>query len=100
MPSIELNKLQGVSGVRALAQGDRSQFEKSPASRVGTAQSADAKPGVEIEVAAGLDAAEPPVDSDRVSQIRDALRDGTYPLVPTKIADAMIAARVGFGLEK
>ena len=35
----------------------------------------------------------PPVDTDRVSQIRNALKDGTYPLVPASVADAMIASR-------
>ena len=34
-----------------------------------------------------------PVDHDRVSDIRTALRSGSYPLVPAKVADAMIAAR-------
>ncbi|MEC7889420.1 MAG: flagellar biosynthesis anti-sigma factor FlgM [Pseudomonadota bacterium] len=35
---------------------------------------------------------ETPIDSDRVSEIRKALETGTYPLIPTKIADAIIAA--------
>jgi negative regulator of flagellin synthesis FlgM len=34
----------------------------------------------------------PPVDAERVAQIRDAIEKGSYPLVPAKIADAMIAA--------
>ncbi|MCP5395392.1 MAG: flagellar biosynthesis anti-sigma factor FlgM [Sphingomonadaceae bacterium] len=33
-----------------------------------------------------------PVDTDRVSEIRKAVEQGTYPLTPAKIADAMIAA--------
>ena len=33
-----------------------------------------------------------PVDSERVQQIRRAIEQGTYPLVPAKVADAMIAA--------
>lgn len=33
-----------------------------------------------------------PVDVDRVTEIRKAVEDGSYPLVPTRIADAMIAA--------
>ncbi|WP_375289059.1 flagellar biosynthesis anti-sigma factor FlgM [Qipengyuania sp.] len=37
--------------------------------------------------------AEAPVDNQRVSEIRDALREGRYPLLPFKIADAMIAAK-------
>lgn len=43
--------------------------------------------------AIGLSAgAEPPVDADRVSEIRQAVEEGRYPIVPAKIADAMIAA--------
>mgnify|MGYP001181328845 CR=1 FL=1 len=33
-----------------------------------------------------------PVDGDRVAQIRQAIADGTYPLVPSEIADGIIAA--------
>ena len=35
-----------------------------------------------------------PVDQDRVSQIRDAVQNGNYPVIPTRIGDAMIAAGV------
>lgn len=35
---------------------------------------------------------EPPVDGERVAEIRRALEDGRYPLVPARIADAMIAS--------
>lgn len=38
-----------------------------------------------------------PVDRERVSQIKKAVQTGTYPLLPTKISDAMIAA--GFMLQ-
>ena len=33
-----------------------------------------------------------PVDTDRVSEIRKAIEQGTYPLIPTEIADGIIAA--------
>ena len=36
--------------------------------------------------------AEAPVDVERVKDIRQAIETGNYPLVPAKIADAMIAA--------
>lgn len=39
---------------------------------------------------------EPPMDNDRVAEIRNALREGRYPLLPAKLADHMIAA--GFAL--
>ena len=38
---------------------------------------------------AGADA---PFDTDRVAEIRKAVEQGRYPIVPTRIADAMIAA--------
>ena len=96
MPSFELNKLQAVSGIRGLAEtDDRSIEARSPrTSGPPTAAAAPASGGVSIEVGSGLDASTPPVDSDRVSEIRNALRDGNYPLVPTKIADAMITAQL------
>ena len=36
--------------------------------------------------------AEAPVDGDRVAEIRKAVEQGRYPVLPTRIADAMIAA--------
>ena len=33
-----------------------------------------------------------PIDSDRVADIRRAIERGAYPIVPAKIADAIIAA--------
>ncbi|MCJ2184938.1 flagellar biosynthesis anti-sigma factor FlgM [Novosphingobium sp. 1949] len=47
-----------------------------------------------VETSAALDPGEAPVDTDRVATIRKAVEDGHYPLVPTQIADAMIAAGV------
>jgi len=58
----------------------------------GSAAIPTAQPGVlaNAEVISAGNAS--PVDNERVSQIRTALREGTYPLVPAKLADAMIAA--------
>lgn len=33
-----------------------------------------------------------PVDVDRVAEIRKAIEQGTYPLIPNEIADGIIAA--------
>ena len=41
-----------------------------------------------------LDPGKAPVDTDRVAEIRKAIEDGRYPIVPSKIADAMIAAQI------
>jgi negative regulator of flagellin synthesis FlgM len=37
-------------------------------------------------------ASTPPVDQDRIALIRKAIAEGSYPVVPAKIADAIIAA--------
>ncbi len=47
---------------------------------------------VRVETSTSFDALQPPVDQARVTEIRNALKQGNYPLYPTKIADAMIAA--------
>ena len=96
MPSVEISKLQGIGPVRALSDSERAQSGQRPAA---TAQ-AEARPGVTVEIGAGAVAeiGTPPFEPERVEKIRSALRDGTYPLVPTKIADAMIAAQVSFAI--
>lgn len=100
MPSFELSKLQGISATRALSESDRSLIEARTRS-AGDPKDADSvragvTSGVAIEVGASGDASTPPVDGDRVDQIRKALKDGSYPLVPAEIADSIIAARVAF----
>lgn len=47
---------------------------------------------VEVSVKELPQAGNAPVDADRVDEIRKAVEQGSYPLVPAKIADAMIAA--------
>ena len=38
-------------------------------------------------------AAKPPVDIERVQDIKRALQEGRYPIVPARIADRLIAAQ-------
>lgn len=65
-----------------LAAGER---PASPASRMQTTAPSTG------EV---LDPGAIPVDTDRVQIIRKAIENGTYPLVPARIADAVIAAGI------
>ena len=51
-------------------------------------------PGVSVETTGTPSAGEAPVDNERVAAIRSALQQGTYPLKPAEIADAIIAARL------
>lgn len=95
MPSVELSKLQGIAVTRAVATSERAQIE----TRAGAPRSSAAPtPGVSVEIGEISSAASAPVNAERVQEIRAALKDGSYPLVPTKIVDAMIAAQVSFAL--
>lgn len=70
----------------------REQAAAGAAPRAGQASrpAAGAQPVVATETLGS--AATPPIDRDRVALIRKAIADGSYPVVPAKIADAMIAA--------
>lgn len=50
--------------------------------------------GATVETTEALDPGAAPVNADRVEEIRKAVESGKYPLIPAKIADAMIAAGV------
>jgi len=102
MPSFEMNRLQSITGVSPVQTADRAKAKVAPDGSVpspeGAAADSTKSTGVAVEIAAPA-ASGPPVDTDRVAEIRNALRDGTYPLVPAKIADAMIAAQLKFEIE-
>ncbi len=100
MPSFELSKLQAVTGVRALSGTDRAALEARSSRSSGSAAPNTPTSGVSIEVGTSVKAPNPPVNSERVQEVRKALKEGSYPLVPAEIADAMIAARLSFGIEK
>jgi negative regulator of flagellin synthesis FlgM len=46
----------------------------------------------EVQTSLAVGAGTVPLDQDRVAQIRKAVESGTYPVIPTRISDAMIAA--------
>jgi len=83
---IEIGPIAPVRAIRASPYG--ASPERKPA----------AVPDAAVEIEAAALAAAPPVDADRVAAIRAALADGSYPLVPTRIADAMIAAGLRLSL--
>ncbi len=94
MPSVELSKLPGIGAPRALSASERAQVEPRPRPAAATSTGNSAATGISLEVTGAAEVLAPPVDAERVAEIRKALRDGTYPLVPTRIVDAMIAAQV------
>ncbi len=84
MPNFDIGPLRGASAVEQRITREHRETNSTP----------ETARGNEIAAAASnvLDAGEPPINHDRVAEIRKAIEDGTYPLVPQKIADAMIAA--------
>jgi negative regulator of flagellin synthesis FlgM len=66
---------------RKSADGGDDRFPSAKASPVATVARSDA-----------LDPGKPPVDAERVATIRKAIESGDYPVIPTTVADAVIAA--------
>lgn len=60
------------------------------ASRAVRSRTADASAPEALSVRSAGDSS--PVDAGRVAEIRKAIEEGRYPLIPTRVADAMIAA--------
>ncbi len=83
MPAIQFGPALPVSPVEAkplrTAQG-------------GAKPQVTASPATETSASDALDPGAPPVDAERVSMIRKAVESGTYPVVPARVADAIIAA--------
>lgn len=66
----------------------------APAQRISASQrtAAETQESEAPVSTARVSAGERTVDHDRVAEIRKALADDRYPLIPTEIADAIIAA--------
>ena len=84
MPPIELGPTRPVGAV-----------DVRIARSAGTKQDAPTRAEAGKATVVKSDALEPgaaPVDGERVAEIRKAVESGTYPLLPTRVADAIIAA--------
>ena len=86
MRDIGLPDIGGPAGLRrGVAPVERVSAARKPADQAATTQGMNA-----VSAATAGDTA--PVDSDRVAEIRKAIKDGTYPILPVEIADGIIAA--------
>ena len=91
MSPIEIGAIRAVGPVQVKTATTPGQAN----AKVGTQPAAvtDTGSAAQVERSSALDAgAKPPVDAERVKVIRRAIETGAYPVVPAKIADAMIAA--------
>jgi negative regulator of flagellin synthesis FlgM len=85
--AVQLNTVQPAAQTAVAADSTSTTPASTPAST--TAQTSAA---AEVQTSLTVSAGTVPVDQTRVDQIRKAVQNGTYPLVPTKIGDAMVAA--------
>lgn len=88
-----LNRLRAEQAARVAPNAAARPVAGNSAGSAAPAHSAQAPlaatPSVTTRALAG---SEPPVDTDRVAMIRKAVEQGNYPVMPARIADAMIAA--------
>lgn len=79
-------RLASVTTTQASATTSVSETEAA-----GTTAAVDSQSATDLSRAM---ASEAPVDSDRVAEIRKAVQDGTFPIVPAQIADRLIALKL------
>ena len=83
----------GISGLRAVGLIDtRTLRTAAGAKDSATPASPTPTAAATFQPSEALDPGQPPVDVERVAVIRKAIETGNYPIIPAKIADAMIAA--------
>jgi negative regulator of flagellin synthesis FlgM len=78
------------------AAADRSVARILAARAATSAQAQPQPPSADTARLSGVAAelsARPPVDADRVSQIKRAIATGTFPILPATIADRLLAVR-------
>ena len=93
---VDVSGTKGAANDRAVArvlEARAVQATPQPASApTGTPQRAAPDVALLSGVAAEL-AAKPPVDTDRVQQIKRAIANGTFPILPATVADRLLAVR-------
>jgi negative regulator of flagellin synthesis FlgM len=93
MALYDISRLTGPGALRPVAR-DFATAGKGEARSLPASQQPPADKGLAVETGSRIAAGSVPVDNERVAQIREALRDGSYPIVPAQISDAIIAARM------
>lgn len=90
MPPIEIGPTRPVGAVQVKTINTGAAQPAKVETPAQTRPAASASP--QVQTSDALKAGAAPVDSERVATIRKAIEDGHYPVLPAKIADAMIAA--------
>lgn len=89
MPPIDTRLTGPICRIEAVSlNGRTARLAGGSADRPGQADGTDA---LAVVLGDTLDAGHTPIDTDRIAAIRKALNEGTYPILPTTVADAIIA---------
>lgn len=93
MSPIEIGASRPVGPVQVSTPKSSKAATAAAAAVADSATVADTGAAAQVEKSNALDAGQAaPVDVERVKDIRHAIETGKYPIIPAKIADAMIAA--------
>lgn len=84
MPPIDLPPIRPTGPIEPRQTPNAAARPQTPA------KAKDAAPAVEVD--ATLTGTEPPVDHGRIDEIRKAIEQGRYPVIPMRVADALIAS--------
>jgi negative regulator of flagellin synthesis FlgM len=94
MPPIEVGPARAITAISA-AIARKAGSDTTPGANGVAAQKSPAPASTgPVATSIVIDPGQAPVDADRVAEIRKAVENGTYPILPTRIADAMIAAGI------
>lgn len=84
-------------GSNRVATGDLARVtttKTAPAAPVASVQSAGETAARESVALSKVLSSTPPVDTNRVAEIRKAIANGTFPILPATIADRMLALKM------
>jgi len=87
-----LARTAGGEGVGAAAPAAKP--SGTPAKTTAASPAANQAAAPAVQTSPALDPGKAPIDTDRVAVIRKAVEEGSYPVIPMRVADAMIAAGV------
>ena len=95
MDSIGTTPLNGSGSVSRVAAPAATPVVQ-PAGQQAAQQAPAASNATQLSNLARTLAAEPPVDSDRIDEIKKAIQNGSFPILPATIADRLLALRLNW----
>ena len=93
---VEALGVKGAANDRAVARVLEARAVQPPPAPTSPPQEGLASGGADVARLSGVSAdlaARPPVDPDRILQIKKAIANGTFPILPATVADRLLAVR-------